>query len=176
MTQISPTARKFIRDWGDLADRWDIDRTTAEVHALLFLQGAPLDLRSVADALSLQGDEAAVALEALREMGVARIADRHAGSIRYECPGDVWEMFHAVLESRRKREVEPAVAVIRDAVLRADSDPECDDATRKRLEEMQGFLRDATGFYKELASIRGADMRRLLRMGSKIRRALGLGD
>jgi DNA-binding transcriptional regulator GbsR (MarR family) len=174
--ELSATARKFIRDWGDLADRWGIDRTTAEVHALLYVAGAALDLRTVAERLSVPADEAAAGLEALRRMGVARIVDRTAGTLRYQCVPDLWEAFQAILEERRRRELEPAMAALRDAVLRADSDPGCDDATRRRLEDMQAFLRDGLGLYKQLSALPGAQVRRLFKMGGKIRRALGLDD
>lgn len=176
MKDLSPTARKFIRDWGDLADRWNLDRTAAEIHALLWLAGQPMDLKSVADLLLLDAEDAARGLECLREAGFASLADRHAGSLRYAVPADPWEMFRAILEERRRREVEPAIAAVRDAVLRSESDPECDEKMLQRLEEMQSFLRDASGFYRELSTIPGPAVRRLLKMGGKIRRALGLAD
>lgn len=174
--EVSATARKFIRDWGDLADRWGTDRTTAEVYALLYLTGGPLDLRAVSERLAIPADEAAAGLEALRQMGVARIVDRNAATLRYQALPDLWDTFQAILEERRRREFEPAMAALRDAVLRADSDPGCDDATRRRLEEMQTFLRDAAGLYRQLSSLPGREVRRLFRMGGKIRRALGVSE
>lgn len=174
MTNLSQAARKFIRDWGELSDRWGVDRTTAEVHALLWLAGTPLDLKSVADALMIESEEAAHGLEALREAGIATLADRSGGSLRYAVPADAWEMFRAILEERRRRELEPAVAVIRDAVLRCDSDPEGDDRTRDRLEQLQGFLRDANTFYRQMSTMPAPVFRQLLRTGAKIRKALGL--
>lgn len=176
MTKLSPTARKFIRDWGELADRWGVDRATAEVHALLYVAKAPMDLGSIAEALGIGTDDAQVGLEALRAMGVVQLAARNAGSLRYECLPDVWEMFRAILEERRRREVEPAVATLRDALLRADNDPECDEHTRRRLEEMQVFLRDSLGLCKQFSSMPGPEVRRLLKMGGKIRKALGLAE
>ena len=174
MTQLSPTARKFIRDWGELADRWGVDRTTAEVHALLYVVGEPMDIGAISEALGLRTEEAQGGLEPLRAMGVVQLAARAAGSLRYECLPDVWEMFRALLEERRRREIEPAVAALRDALLRADSDAACDDRTRRRLEDMQVFLRDSLGLYKQLSTMPAADVRRLLQMGGKIRKALGL--
>ena len=175
-SRSSPTARKFVRDWGDLADRWGADRTTAEVHALLYLSADPVDVRTVADCLCIHADEAATGLEKLREMRVARVVRRDPDPVRYECVPDVWQMFHAILEERRHREIEPAVAVLRDTVLRADSDDECDAHTVRRLEEMQSFLRDALGLYTQLGAMNGPQVRRLFKMGGKIRRALGASD
>ncbi|MCE9634478.1 MAG: hypothetical protein K8T90_02130 [Planctomycetes bacterium] len=176
MTKLSPTSRKFIRDWGELADRWGVDRTTAEVHALLYVSKVPMDIGAIADALAKGADDTQVGLDALRAMGVVQLAARNAGSLRYECLPDVWEMFRAILEERRRREVEPAVATLRDALLRADNDPECDEHTRRRLEDMQLFLRDSLGLCKQFSSMPGPEVRRLLKMGGKIRKALGLAD
>lgn len=171
---LSDTVRRFVRDWGELADRWGTDRSVAEAHAIVFLASGPLDAAAVAAALNLRPEEAADALESLAAAGVVRVADRTGGLPRYERHGDLWDMFRAILEERRRREFEPAVAAVRDAVLRADSDPQCDDRTRRRLEEMQSFLRDAGDLYRQLSTMPGAETRRLLKMGSKIRRALGL--
>lgn len=175
-SRSSPTARRFVRDWGDLADRWGADRTTAEVHALLYLSADPVDVRTIADCLSVQADEAVSGLEKLREMRVVRVVRREPEPPRYECVPDVWQMFHAILEDRRRREIEPAIAVLRDSVLRADSDDECDAHTVRRLEEMQTFLRDALGLYTQLGAMNGAQVKKLFKIGGKIRRALGASD
>lgn len=172
--RLSPTARKFVRDWGDLSDRWGLDRTTAEVHAVLWLAGAPMDLRAVADAARVDPEEAAHGLEALRERGIARLVDRSSGTLQWAVARDPAAMFLAILEDRRRREVEPAMAVLRDAVLRADSDDRCDDATRARLEEMQSFFRDANRFWTQISTMPAPLVRRLFRIGGKIRRAFGV--
>jgi DNA-binding transcriptional regulator GbsR (MarR family) len=174
MSDLSPTARKFIRDWSDLADAWNVDRVTAEVQAYLWITEGPADLRAVASALHRQPDDVAQALEWLRERGIAKLSDTTGTTLRYYVPRDPCEMFLAILEERRRREIEPAVAVLRDAVLRADSDDACEDRTRRRLEEMQAFLRDSLGFYQQVSTMPGPYVRRMFKIGGKIRRALGL--
>ena len=172
--ELSATARKFVRDWGDLADRWGVERSVAETHALLWIAAGPLGTEQVADVLQLDPGTTQEAIDALVTLGVARPAVARGNSLRYEALPDVWEMFRAILEERRRREVEPAMAALRDALLRADNDDECDKQTRHRLAEMQGFLRDASGLYRQLSSMPTRETRQLLRIGGKIRRALGL--
>ena len=171
----SPTVRRFVRDWGDLAALWGVDRVTAQVHAVLWIADGPREAGEVAALAGLDPADAIRGVTALREIGVAT-ADGGAAVPRYSVPSDPWEMFRAVIEERRRREVEPAVAALRDAVLRAESDAECDAHTRRRLEDMQSFLRDALTFHRQIAALPTPAVRRLLRLGTQLRRALGTDD
>jgi len=171
---LAPSVRRFLHDWGDLAERWGVERRDAQVHGFLFLAGRPVDTRTVAEALSLPLEQASGSLESLRRNRLATIPDRHASPLRYACPADVAEMCGSLLEFHRRRQVEPAIATLRDSLLRADCDEECDDATRRRMEDLQTFLRDASGFQRQMTSMPSSAMRALLKMGAKLRRALGV--
>ena len=176
MSDVPPAVRKFVRDWGDLGERWGLDRGAAEAHAILWVAPDPMDMRDVASTLGVDPDEAARRLETLRERGLAQLADRDSGTLRYTVPRDPVAMFRAIVDDRIRRELDPAVASLRDAVLRADSDATCDDATRARLEALQTFLRESLGFYRQLSTMPTPQVRRLLKFGSRIRRALGLAN
>lgn len=169
MSHLSSTARRFVSEWGDLGEQWGLDRKTAEVHAMLFLAGGPVEETAVGSALELDPHEVAAAVARLRAIGIVLPAK---GDDRAECVGDVWEMFRRILEDRRRREIDPALAVLRECVLRAEDEE--DEAVRRRLAEMQECLRLVIGLYTQLASVPPAEARRLVRMGSRIRKALGL--
>lgn len=178
MAQLSATARKFVRDWGELGDRWGLDRSAAEVHALLYITAGGLTEAEVAATLKLDPAEARTAIETLHEWKVVRSASLAAGapakgSERWECEPDVVVMFRAILEARRRRELDPATAVVRDCVLRAESDPGAEAHMVKRLEEMQELLRLVGGFYTAVGTLPSEPTRRLLKLGQKIRQSLG---
>jgi DNA-binding transcriptional regulator GbsR (MarR family) len=169
---LSPTARRFICDWSDLAERWGTTRATAEVLAYLCVSVDPSDAASIAGVLELPQEEVERALAELTQMG----AVRRAAPGGHECVGDMAQLFRALVDARLRREVEPAIASVRDALLRSDDDAHCDERTRRRLEDMQGFLRDSLALYHQLSGMPASHVRRLLRMGGKIRRALGLDE
>lgn len=178
MAQLSATARKFVRDWGELGDRWGLDRSAAEVHALLYISAGGLTEAEVAATLKLDPAEARTAIETLHEWKVVRSASLAGGapakgSERWECEPDVVVMFRAILEARRRRELDPAAAVVRDCVLRAESDSGAEPHMVKRLEEMQELLRLVGGFYTAIGTLPSEPTRRLLKLGQKIRQSLG---
>lgn len=175
MTELSSTARRFVREWGELGERWGLDRQTAEVQAMLYLAGEPLDAQSIGDALEMDEHEVRTCVARLREIGIVLPGSRSPdGRERWLCVPDVWEMFRRILEDRRRREVDPALSVLRECVLRAES--EGDEVVHERLAEMQECLRLVLGLYSQLASVPSAEARKLVRMGSKIRKSLGLSS
>ena len=117
MEALSPVATKFILHWGEMATRWGINRTVAQIHALLFLSPRPLNAEEIADALSVARSNVSTSLRELQGWGIVRVVhvlgDRRD---HFESLKDVWEMFRIVVEERTKREADPTLAMLRQAV------------------------------------------------------------
>jgi DNA-binding transcriptional regulator GbsR (MarR family) len=125
ITLISPAARKFVVHWGELGTRWGINRTVAQVHALLYVSPRPLDVQAISDLLGVARSNASTSLRELRAWGLVRsvhiLGDRRE---HYEAVGDVWEILSIVAEQRKRREIDPTLAILREcaAELKSSSD------------------------------------------------------
>lgn len=139
----------FIRRWGEMGGYWGINRTMAEIHALLFVSTEPLCTDDIMDRLSISRGNASMNLRSLVDWGL--IERVHLRGVRKEyflCQSDVWKMFKTILQQRRRREVEPIVETIercREMVPISPGNAQGSDAAevavyRKRLEEMHAFL------------------------------------
>ncbi len=110
---------RFVAVWGQMGAAWGISRTMAEVHALLYIRGEPLNTDEIMERLQISRGNASMSLRALTDWGV--IARSHKRGDRKEyfvAEQDVWAMFRAVVRERMKREVEPMLVSlfeIRDA-------------------------------------------------------------
>src|SRR3712207_2302129 len=120
MTQLSPVATKFILHWGEMGTRWGINRTVAQIHALLFLSPKPLNAEQIAETLSVARSNVSTSLKELQGWGIVRVVhvlgDRrdHFASMK-----DVWEMFRAILAERKKSETDPTLPLVRACVAGA---------------------------------------------------------
>src|SRR5256714_10834870 len=107
MEALSPVATKFILHWGEMGARWGINRTVAQIHALLFLSPKPLNAEQIADALSVARSNVSTSLRELQSWGVIKVV--HVMGDRrdpFESIKDVLVLFRVVLYERQRREVD----------------------------------------------------------------------
>jgi DNA-binding transcriptional regulator GbsR (MarR family) len=104
---------EFIRTWGQFGMEWGINRTMAQIHALLLVSKEPLDTDQVMDALEVSRGHANTNLRGLVDWGVVRKVNR-PGVRRdlYEAEKDLWEVAQRVAERRRSRELDPMVRLV----------------------------------------------------------------
>jgi DNA-binding transcriptional regulator GbsR (MarR family) len=149
-TPPTPVAQKFILHWGEMGTKWGINRTVAQVHALLFLSPKPIPADEISETLSVARSNVSTSLRELQSWGIVRVVhvlgDRRD---HFESIKDVWEIFRTVSEERKRREIDPTVRVIGECVQELKSNPEGDPYTRERLESMFEFLTTMTGLFDE---------------------------
>jgi DNA-binding transcriptional regulator GbsR (MarR family) len=171
--KLTPLTRKFVLHWGEMGTRWGINRTVAQVHALLYISPKPLTAEEIADTLSVARSNVSTSLKELQNWGLVKIVhvlgDRRD---HFESMKDVWQMFQTVMNERKRREVEPTLAVLREAVEETDVEGKEDDYARAQLQKMLEFFEDTTGWYEEIQRLPAPVLRKLLKMGGKIRSLL----
>ena len=141
MEKLGPVEQKFILHWGEMGTRWGINRTVAQIHALLYLAPEPLNAEQIAETLSVARSNVSTSLKELQSWGIVRVV--HALGDRrdhFESTKDVWEMFRVVLDERKRREIDPTLAVLRSCVADLSKDRKAETYTRERLKEMLEFL------------------------------------
>ena len=139
---LTPVQQKFILHWGEMGTRWGINRTVAQIHALLFLSPAPLHAEDIAATLGVARSNVSTSLRELQGWGIVRVThilgDRRD---HFESMKDVWEMFRIIVDERKKREADPTLAMLREAVAEAKKPGAADAYTRERLADMLAVLR-----------------------------------
>jgi len=175
MAKLSPVAQKFILHWGEMGTRWGINRTVAQVHALLFISAEPLNAEEIAHTLDVARSNVSNSLRELQGWGIVRVihvlGDRRD---HFESVKDVWEIFRIVAEERKRREIDPTLRVLRECV---DELPrEGDDYTRKRLESMVEFLTIMTGLFDEVVRMPPGTLKGVAKLRGKLNILLGRRD
>lgn len=170
----SPTATKFINHWGEMGTRWGINRTVAQVHALLILSERPLNAEQIAEDLSVARSNVSNSLRELQNWRLIRTVfvpgDRSAF---YEASGDVWEMFRLILDERKRREIDPTLAILNECKEAAESDSDLTDFARARLLEMKSFFETGVTFLDSLKKVSTPALRNFAQLGERIVRVIG---
>src|SRR6266511_4221418 len=140
MDKLSPVHRKFILHWGEMGTRWGVNRTVAQVHALLYISPQPLNADEIAETLDVARSNVSTSLKELQGWGIVKLV-HVMGDKRdhFQSMTDVWEMFRMVLDERKRREINPTLTVLRDCIARAENDSDTDEYTEQRLRDLAEF-------------------------------------
>src|SRR5881628_2278461 len=141
MPKLNPIQQKFILHWGEMGTRWRINRTVAQIHALLFLSPQPLHAEDIAETLAVARSNVSTSLKELQGWGIVKLV-HVLGDKRdhFESMKDVWEMFRVVLDERKRREIDPTLQLLRECIAEAGKEKGTDKYTQERLQELANFF------------------------------------
>ena len=173
---LAPTVERFILHWGDMGGQWGVNRSVAQIQALLYLSEAPLTAEQIADTLSLARSNVSNSLKELLAWKLIRrvpvMGDRRD---HYEAETDLWEMVTRIAQGRKERELDPAAAALRACLAQAKGDARVSDVARARLSEMGRFMEIVNRWYDQMISVPAPKIMALMRMGAKVANFLNLG-
>src|SRR6185503_10979685 len=151
MQSLSPVQQKFILHWGEMGTRWGINRTVAQIHALLFMSPKPLNADEIVAALRVARSNVSTSLKELQGWGIVKLV-HVMGDKRdhFESMRDVWEMFRVVLDERKKREIDPTMRLLRECIVEAEKDKETDEYTEQKLRDLHNFFETTTAWYLQV--------------------------
>lgn len=168
-TSLSPAIQEFVLRWGDLGGQWGVNRSVAQIQALLYLSERPLHAEEIADDLGLARSNVSNSLKELIAWKLIRrvpmLGDRRD---HFEAEADLWQILTRIAQGRKEREIDPAVAAINDVLKAAQQDPRIGKVALARLHEMQGFMVTLDSWFGQMLSVPPATLMRLIKLGSRV--------
>ena len=171
--QLRTAQDLFIRRWGEMGATWGINRTMAEIHALLYITGQPLCTDDVMGRLFISRGNASMSLRSLCDWGVIRRAHRRGERREYfESLSDVWEMFSIIIAERKRREMDPVLETIRQCRQMLDAGaigksaaatPEV-RTTQQRLGDMEAFMAVTNRIFQQFIANARSGLSRVVRV------------
>src|SRR4051812_40375859 len=160
-----------------MGQAWGINRTMAQVHALLFVSPSALDAEEISKLLDVSRSNVSTSLRELITWGVVRrvhiIGDRRD---RFEALKDVLETFRVIMAERKRREFDPTIALLENCVEEARAGGPAEQYTREQLEKMLEFTRMITTWYGQLDRLPTPALQRFLHGGAKLAKLFGVSD
>ena len=169
---LSAPQSKFVLHWGEMGARWGVNRTVAQIHALLFVAGRPMHADEIVDTLAVARSNVSNSLRELQGWSLIRLV-HIAGDRRdhYDTSTQVWELMRTIVRERQKREVAPTIAVLRglldDAAMKAEP-----AAVRLRIAETLELLETLTAWSDEMLRLDTETLTQVLRLGARIKKLL----
>ncbi len=175
--RLSKPMQDFILHWGEMGTRWGVNRSVAQVHALLHLSRDPLPADVIAETLDLARSNVSNAIKELQSWKLIRV-QRQLGDRRdhFASEQDLFEIVRLVVEGRRTREILPtmdAVKAVRDS---AKADAETPDDVAVRMTETLEVMELLDKWYRDIAALPRPTQMAFLRLGAGIARFLPKGD
>ena len=176
MTKLNPVQQKFILHWGEMGTRWGINRTVAQIHALLFISPRPLYAEEIAATLGVARSNVSTSLRELQGWGIVKLV-HVLGDKRdhFESMKEVWDMFRVVIDERKKREIDPTMKMLQECIAEAGKEKGTDQYTQHRLRDLADFFETTTAWYGQIRSWPTNALTKFVKLGDKIRKLLGIG-
>ncbi|HXA44060.1 MAG TPA: MarR family transcriptional regulator [Candidatus Angelobacter sp.] len=176
MYRLSPIQQKFILHWGEMGTRWGINRTVAQVHALLFISPKPLNAEDIMETLEVARSNVSTSLKELQSWGIIKLV-HNMGDKRdhFESMKDVWELFRVVLNERKRREIDPTTQMLNECIAEAAKDKAIDAYTQERLRDLRDFFETTSAWYVQIRQWPTQTIVRFVKLGDKALKILGFG-
>jgi len=177
MESLTPVARRFILHWGEMGTRWGINRTMAQIHALLFISEKPLHAEEICTILGVARSNASNSLRELQNWKIVKLV--HLSGDRrdhFECLKDVFEMFRQIAVERKRREIEPTVTTLRECISAADRRNRADAYTIERLDDLADFFELGASWFDKISRIPAKRLQKTMKLGDKVFGLLGIGE
>lgn len=173
---LAPLTQRFVLHFGEMGSRWGINRTVGQIYALLYVSPKALNADEIGDALAFSRSNVSMGLKELQSWNLVRL--QHLPNDRreyFQAPEDVWAIFRTLAEERRKREIDPTLSMLRDALM-ADSVTGDDIHAQARMRQMHELIELMTGWLQEVQKMDSTTLASLMKMGAKVAKLLEAKD
>lgn len=167
--QLTPVMEKFVLHWGEMGARWGVNRTVAQIHALLYLSTEPLTADDIASTLSVARSNVSTSLKELQSWSLISVS--HVMGDRrdhFSASGDTWETLLTIMRERKRREIDPTLHILRDCVAELESDSKTPKEVKRRIGEMLGFLSTLTEWFDQMIELPKSTLVALMKLGTTV--------
>jgi DNA-binding transcriptional regulator GbsR (MarR family) len=173
---LPEVVKRFVLEWGNLGERWGVNRSVSQIHALLYASKKPLPADEIADLLGIARSNVSNSLRELQTWNIIRsvpvLGDRRTF---YTAETDLWNLVSRIAAGRKARELDPAAAALRECVEMTREDRDVDPVVQLRLREMLDFVERLSRWYDQMIALPRSKITMLIKLGGGIARLLDRG-
>lgn len=172
---LPPAIERFVVAWGEMGEVWGVNRSVSQIHALLYVSDRPLTAEEIAERLRLARSNVSTSLRELMAWSLVRRVSA-LGERRdfYEAEADVFEMVRRIAAGRKSREIDPAIAALRQCLAAAEGDARVSGEVRRRFRTMLDFTEGVARSFDEVMQLPTPVLAKLIKMGGAVARLAGL--
>ena len=169
--KLTPAMEQYVLHWGEMGTRWGVNRSVAQVHALLFLAGKPMHADEIVETLGIARSNVSTSLKELQGWGLVTLShvlgDRRD---HFVAEGDLWTVLMTIVEQRKRREIDPTLSMLRKCAIEAADDSQTPKDVKERIDGMLTFMESLTNWYDQIKSVPKPTLVKLMKLGAKVAR------
>ncbi|NOX92304.1 MAG: MarR family transcriptional regulator [Gammaproteobacteria bacterium] len=172
--KLTPVMEKYVLHWGEMGTRWGVNRTVAQIHALLFLASDPLNAEDITETLGVARSNVSTSIKELQSWKLVKtvhlLGDRRD---HFETMKDPWELFYTIMEGRKQRELDPTMSVLRECVLDSENDKETPVEVKQRIRDVLKFMEALDTWHSQIKGLPKSTLLKLIKLGARVQGFLG---
>ncbi|MXO91170.1 GbsR/MarR family transcriptional regulator [Pontixanthobacter aquaemixtae] len=168
-----PEVKSFILHWGEMGSQWGVNRSVAQVHALLYLSDRPMHAEEITLGLNLARSNISNALKELQSYAIVRRV--HVEGDRRDhfiAETDLWDMLMKITAERKKREIDPTIQMLGELTEQMDGRSDVPAHVREKIARMHDFIGTLAHWYDDVRALPKSTLVTLMKLGSKVARLL----
>jgi DNA-binding transcriptional regulator GbsR (MarR family) len=166
-----PEAEAFILHWGEMGSQWGVNRSVAQVHALLYLTDRPLHAEEICDALGLARSNVSTALKELQGYEIVRRTHvRGDRRDHFVAETDPWDLLMKIAAERKRREIDPTIVLLGELADKLAGRTDVPAHVRERIGRMHDFIGTLTTWYEDVRRIPKPTLVALMKLGARVAR------
>ncbi|MEM7690228.1 MAG: MarR family transcriptional regulator [Pseudomonadota bacterium] len=168
-SELPPSVARFVLHWGDLGSQWGVNRSVAQIHALVFISDKPLTAEEIAEQLGMARSNVSNSIKELLGWGlIHRVPVMGDRRDHYDAEADIWEMAIKIAEGRKRREIDPAEQALRLCNEEAEFDRQVSPEARQKLADMLEFVTTMSRWHDEMTKVPKPALTALIKMGGGV--------
>jgi DNA-binding transcriptional regulator GbsR (MarR family) len=171
---LTANMQRYIVHWGEMGSRWGMNRSVAQIHALLFIAEQPLHADEIAETLGIARSNVSTGLRELQAWNLVHVT-QVLGDRRdfFAAQHDTWEVIRSIIEGRKRREIDPTLQALRDCVAQFDREDDTPRVVRERIRSQLEFMETMTQWYDSIKRMPRKSLLKMMKMGERISRLVG---
>ena len=164
-----PAAKTFILHWGEMGTQWGVNRSVAQIHALLYLSDRPLNAEDIVGQLGLARSNVSTGVRELQSYEIVRRV--HVEGDRrdhFVAETDLWDMLMRIAAERKRREIDPTVSLLAKLADEIKNDHHAPAHVRERIARMHEFISTLGDWYVQVRGLPKSTLITLMKLGSKV--------
>lgn len=170
--KLNPTTEKFVLHWGEMGSKWGVNRTVAQIHALLYLIGKPMNADEIVETLGVARSNVSNSIKELQNLNLVQtthiLGDRRD---YFTTSTDVWALARVIVEERYKRELAPTVQFL-DELMNSPEFTQENKEVQSRIKDTRQFVDVILNWAKEMMKLSTPTLSKILKLGSAVQKFL----
>ena len=167
--KLTPTMQKYILHWGEMGTRWGVNRSVAQIQALLYLASEPLTAEDIVELLGIARSNVSTSLKELQNWELVQVThvmgDRRDHFIAEQDP---WQIITTIMDGRKRREIDPTLQFLNECSAELAEDKQTPKEVKARIESILEFTAEVSGWYDNIKLLPKSTLLKIIRMGSKL--------